>query len=144
TWPWEEMLNYARNVAGGGDPPLPGDWFPETGFGVLGGIAASWRDHGGVSGFGYPISWEYDTYQNGKRVRVQWFERGRAEWAPGREGKHNVTWGLLGSEILEMMRHIQNNVALDYNEWLDDIRTHPWAFVPGRENWPKKEMYPPW
>lgn len=136
TWPWDQMLEIARKVSGQSMPTSPpSTFFPETGYGIHGGIRANFEANGGVSRFGYPRSWEYDTYDlNGKTVRVQWFERGRAEWRQGSNPDHfDVLWGLLGNEMIGLM------IAAPYrntNEWLDDMSLKSWAFTSGESNRP--------
>jgi hypothetical protein len=62
-----------------------------------------WQQHGGVSGFGYPISEPYDAVSptDGKTYRVQWFERARLEWHPELPPAYRVSLGLLGREYLQ-------------------------------------------
>jgi N-acetylmuramoyl-L-alanine amidase len=124
TWPWDTMLSIAEQtrqlVQAGGDP---GPFFPETGFGVRGGILADFTLRGGVPIIGYPRSWEYDTRENGVKIRRQWFQRACAEWIPNRPDQPDVTWTLLGDAIID------NWFVL--GEWQFTRTTHS-AFEPGR------------
>lgn len=59
-------------------------FFKETGHSVGGGFLSYFTANGGVRIFGYPISDEMDGLtEDGKAVRVQYFERSRFEWHPG-------------------------------------------------------------
>lgn len=128
TWEWDMMFAAARNIGqtgtdGGGIIP---PFFPATGYGVSGGIRNSFTDGGGVARYGYPRSREFDIIENGQPVRVQWFQRGRAEYAPNRNpNDHNVTWSLLGDIVL-----------FDSLQTIADFRFHMndagfrWAFTP--------------
>jgi hypothetical protein len=123
TWDWNTTLSIAAQVAGGtGAGTQPGPFFHETGFGVLGGILGDFAAGGSVSRFGYPRSWEYDTVENGVKIRRQWFERGCAEWIPNRPDQPDVTWALLGSAILDNWNLLAT--------WQND-RTTRAAFTPG-------------
>lgn len=71
---------------------------------IYGGIRAAWEAAGGIAGYGLPITDEADAPATVDYQREQWFERGRAEWAPGRwPDHHDVTWGLLGLELRDMI-----------------------------------------
>jgi len=71
---------------------------------IYGGIYQAWRMAGGLAGPGYPLDDEHDAPSTVDYDREQWFERSRAEWAPGRyRDNYDVTWGLLGVELLHMI-----------------------------------------
>jgi N-acetyl-anhydromuramyl-L-alanine amidase AmpD len=132
TWPWDTMLSIARNVAGSGSTTVDSGnpFFAITGFGISGGILANYSANGGLSVFGYPRSREFDTIEDGKPLRIQWFQRGRAEWAPGRyPDQHDVTWLLAGDALL-----------FDSMDQITAFRFHMhdphfvWAFTPQTES----------
>jgi hypothetical protein len=91
----------------------PGQYFPETGFGVEGRFLAYFRSHGlsfddpGISTreslalFGYPISGELEQrLEDGKVHRVQYFERARMEYHPENEAPYDVLLGQFGRQIV--------------------------------------------
>lgn len=59
-------------------------------------IQAYWEANGGVPVFGNPITGEKQEWIGGQQYTVQYFERARLEYQPGRE----VTRGLIGVELL--------------------------------------------
>ena len=76
--------------------PAGAVYVPATRQWLGGAFLAYWRDHGGVTLFGYPISQEF--VENG--LRQQWFERARFEYHPDLPAPFRVTLGLLGHEVL--------------------------------------------
>jgi hypothetical protein len=125
TFPWDSMLTIARNVRDGLGV-IPDDssvFFPETGYGVLGGILADWKAAGGINRIGYPHSWEYDTVESGVVIRRQWFERGCAEWIPNRPNQPDVTWSLLGNAVIDNWPELI--------KWQTD-KLERAAFIPGK------------
>ena len=59
-----------------------------------------WRAHGGLAIHGYPISDEFEeTLEDGKRYRVQYFERTRLEYHPEAPEPYKVQLGQFGRRI---------------------------------------------
>jgi hypothetical protein len=81
--------------------PDPRTFFPATGH-TLGGIFGEfWLRNGQLRVFGYPISEEFYEVNalDGKRYRVQYFERARFEYHPEHAGTpYEVVLGRLGEE----------------------------------------------
>jgi hypothetical protein len=73
-------------------------YFAETGQSVAEPFLSYWRDNGGLSVFGYPISRRF-TAPDG--VQVQWFERARFEYHPELPAPFTVSLGLVGVEALK-------------------------------------------
>ena len=83
-------------------PPLqPAACFPESGKCAQGLFYAYWMAHDGPEQFGYPISDEFDeaVKADGKRLRVQYYERARLEYHQEHVNTPFVVLaGLLGTE----------------------------------------------
>lgn len=77
-------------------------FFPESGHTLRGMFREYWRQHGGVTVFGYPISEElHETNAfNGRTLLVQYFERARFELHAAPSGSYTVQLGHLGRELL--------------------------------------------
>jgi carbon dioxide concentrating mechanism protein CcmM len=76
-------------------------YFEQTGHSVKGMFRNYWRSNGGLDVFGYPISAEFDETSavDGKRYRVQYFERARFEYHPELRGtRYEVQLGHLGTQ----------------------------------------------
>jgi N-acetylmuramoyl-L-alanine amidase len=106
---WEWLLGEVAKELG-----MTGDrrYFPETGHWLAGGFKAFWEQHGGLPVFGYPLSEEYrgpaiagcGCRDDGQPHVVQWFERARFEWHPGRAPeRHDVLLGRVGAELAEKL-----------------------------------------
>lgn len=68
---------------------------------IYGGIYEAWKRAGGLAGYGYPLNEEHDAIVS-DAVREQDFQRGRAEWAPGRYPDNwDTTWALVNVELIE-------------------------------------------
>jgi hypothetical protein len=88
-------------------------YFPETGHNVCGEMLVAWQSYGleldGIPGvseaeslalFGLPLSnLQMETFSDGSRYPVQWFERARFEFHPKNPPPYNVLFGLLGDEL---------------------------------------------
>ncbi len=88
-------------------------YFPETEHNVCGEMLTVWQSHGleldGIPGtsdaesialFGLPLSnLQMETFSDGSRYPVQWFERARLEFHPKNPPPYNVLFGLLGNEL---------------------------------------------
>jgi DMSO/TMAO reductase YedYZ molybdopterin-dependent catalytic subunit len=71
-------------------------FFDPTGHNVCGRFLNYWREHGGLTIFGYPITEEMT--ENG--LTVQYFERARCEYHPDNDPPYDVLLGLLGRDVL--------------------------------------------
>ncbi len=71
-------------------------YFKETGQSVRGAFLDYWRQQGGLSSYGYPITGEFEEFHaaEGRTYIVQYFERARFEFHDGK-----VLLGRLGSEL---------------------------------------------
>jgi hypothetical protein len=110
--PHEVLLGqFGRRIVAGvpGAPTAPvadarhGRYFPETGHNVLDGAFLDfWQSNGGLAVFGYPLSEEFmQTLEDGKRYKVQYFERARLEFHPEQAGSpYAVQLGQFGRAIL--------------------------------------------
>jgi len=100
--PWKvELTNIGNLVTQGrvllqGNPNVGGDrtYFQQTGHTLGGAFGTFWRNNGGLTIFGYPISEE--LRENG--MTVQYFERARMELGP----QSKVFLGRLGALLLDM------------------------------------------
>lgn len=85
--------------------PMPGCvYFPETQHNLCGGFRAYWETFGGLAIFGYPISEEFVEVNpdTGETHVVQYFERQRFEWHPGKwPDRYDVLLGRLGAQLLQ-------------------------------------------
>jgi hypothetical protein len=72
---------------------------PQTGKRLGGVFLSYWRDHGGLAQQGYPISDEFMEVSDldGKRYRVQYFERAVFEYHPENAPPNNVLLSQLGT-----------------------------------------------
>jgi peptidoglycan/xylan/chitin deacetylase (PgdA/CDA1 family) len=80
------------------------NWYEQTGHTLCGGFRDFWEDNGGLAVFGYPISQEFREFNRdtGETHVVQYFERQRFEWHPGRwPERHDVLLGRLGAEAYD-------------------------------------------
>lgn len=78
-------------------------YFPETGHSLAGPLLAYWRQNGGLTQFGFPISEPFKGMSptNGREYVQQYFQRARLEWHPENKGtQYEVQLGLLGAEQL--------------------------------------------
>jgi hypothetical protein len=110
--PYEVLLGqFGRRIVAGipGAPTAPvadarqGRYFPETGHNVLDGAFLDfWRANGTLAVFGYPLTEAFDqVLEDGKRYRVQYFERARLEFHPEQGGSpYEVQLGQFGRQIL--------------------------------------------
>ena len=110
--PYDVLLGqFGRRVLAGvpGAPVAPvadarhGRYFPETGHNVLDGAFLDfWQANGGLAVFGYPLSEEFEqVLEDGKRYKVQYFERVRLEIHPEQSGSpYEVQLGQFGRQIL--------------------------------------------
>ncbi len=86
--PYSVLLGlFGRELTGGRQFPVgpvaPGRVFRETGYTVFGKFLQYWENWGGLPVFGYPISESYvETFPDGSRRAIQWFERARLEYHP--------------------------------------------------------------
>jgi hypothetical protein len=76
-------------------------YFPETRHSLGGPFLRHWRDNGGLTIFGYPLTEEFTETSptNGKRYKVQYFERNRFEYHPENKPPNDVLLGLLGVQV---------------------------------------------
>jgi hypothetical protein len=90
----------AKYPEGQGQQKPGGVCFSETGFCVRGAFYDYWLANGALAQQGYPISPEFDEISplDGKRYRVQYFERARFEHHPENTTPHDVLLGQLGRE----------------------------------------------
>lgn len=70
--------------------------FGETGYRTCGAFASYWQRNGGLERFGFPITGEFETTIDGKKLTIQYFERRRFEL----HSSGRVLLGLLGNEVL--------------------------------------------
>jgi len=77
-------------------------FFPQTNKTISGKFLKYWRENGGLTIFGYPITEaqpEVDP-ETGKTFLIQWFERNRFELHPEKAGtRFEVLLGLLGKDL---------------------------------------------
>jgi hypothetical protein len=79
-----------------------GHYFNETGHHVGGGFWDHWRDHGGLSIFGYPLSGELqEPCEDGQIHTVQYFERAVFEWHPQNHPPYQVLLRRLGDDAFK-------------------------------------------
>jgi hypothetical protein len=73
--------------------------FPETGKRLGGGFLNYWRENGGLTLYGYPISDEFveKSDLDGKTYTVQYFERVVFEWHPENKPPYNILLSQLGT-----------------------------------------------
>jgi hypothetical protein len=87
------------------DPPVPAipgaTYFEATGHNVTRPeFVAFWLANGGLAQFGFPLSEEFEeTLEDGKRYRVQYFERARFEWHPEAPEPFKVQLGQFGRRV---------------------------------------------
>lgn len=101
--PYQVQLGLLGSLIHPPDPPVA-DWtdprrsdqqyFPETGHAVSGVFLHFYRNHGGLTVFGYPITEAYKVEGN---ITIQYFQRARMEMYPG---DSRVYLGNLGEEWL--------------------------------------------
>lgn len=85
-------------------------FFPETGHSIAYGFRAYWEHYGDLMNFGFPLSEEFVRADG---ITVQYFERARFEWHPGKNPDHyDVLLGRLGSETLNVNN--ENHVYSNY------------------------------
>lgn len=80
------------------------DFYPESGHTLGGAFRWFWQSHGGLSVFGYPISEEFNEWDeaSGQTYLVQYFERARFEYHPENVGTpYEVLIGSLGNTLLQ-------------------------------------------
>lgn len=92
----------AAQVGGNTASPDSAFTFKETGYTVAEPFLSYWRERGGLSIFGYPIS---NLYEDGN-LKVQWFERVRMEYHPENPADTQVLLGHLGYEALKEREYI--------------------------------------
>ena len=92
------LKRYAAGAPNQRVNPDPGQYFPETGHKIGGSFWVHWRDHGGLSQQGYPLTDEVNevSQYDGKPYVVQYFERSVFEWHPANQPPYNVLLSLLG------------------------------------------------
>lgn len=73
-------------------------FFKETGKTVWGPFETYWREHGGLSQFGYPRTLVYPT---GQGYDAQWFERALFTYNPKNPDPHKVELQLLGAQVTD-------------------------------------------
>ncbi|MGA7672763.1 MAG: glycoside hydrolase domain-containing protein [Nitrolancea sp.] len=74
-------------------------WFTETGHTIAYGFRAYWESHAdAMQLFGFPLS---EEFKDAEGVTVQWFERARFEWRPGRHLPFDVQLGRVGAEAMD-------------------------------------------
>jgi hypothetical protein len=89
-------------LTGSSDPNR--DFYPQSGHTLGGAFRSYWHNRGGLAVFGYPISEEFEEWneQDGNIYTVQYFERARFEFHPERLGTpYEVQLGHVGRKILE-------------------------------------------
>jgi hypothetical protein len=77
-------------------------FYPQTGHTLCHGFRGYWERYGGLSIFGYPISQEFEEVNpdTGEVHVVQYFERQRFEWHPGKwPARYDVLLGRLGAQL---------------------------------------------
>ncbi len=77
-------------------------WFDQTGHNISGRFLDYWKQNGGLSIFGYPITEEFQMQIGDKQLTVQYFERARMELHPENQQPFDVLLGLLGNEALRL------------------------------------------
>ena len=82
-------------IPAGNDPNC--QYFGETGHSLCFGFRDYWLQQGGLDRFGYPIG-EF-TSENG--LTVQYFQRARMEWQPGKPEGQQIQLALLGSQYYD-------------------------------------------
>jgi spore germination protein YaaH len=77
-------------------------YFPETGHSLGGVFLKYWQEHGGLPIYGYPLTEEFTEVSptNGKKYKVQYFERNRFEYHPENKPPNDVQLGLLGVQVV--------------------------------------------
>ncbi|MEO8288612.1 MAG: hypothetical protein ABI670_19505 [Chloroflexota bacterium] len=77
--------------------------FPETGKSLCGRFMQYWREHGGISQQGFPLSGEFQERSDidGKTYTVQYFERAVFEYHPENKAPYDVLLSLLGTKRLK-------------------------------------------
>ena len=76
-------------------------WFESTGHNICGRFLEYWKQNGGVTIFGYPITEEFQMQIGDRQMTVQYFERARMELHPENQRPYDVLLGLLGNEALQ-------------------------------------------
>ncbi|MBX0326503.1 VanW family protein [Oscillochloris sp. ZM17-4] len=79
-------------------------FFPQSGHSLGGAFGWFWQTRGGLGVFGYPISEEFEEWDEaaGQVFLVQYFERARFEYHPENAGTpYEVQLGSLGRQLLE-------------------------------------------
>lgn len=94
-------------------------WFPETQHTLTntpGPFLTFWRNYGGLSVFGYPLSEPFQELNpdTGKVYWVQYFERNRFEYHPEEKPEFQVLLGLLGKQYYNEHKH---EPKLAVKEW---------------------------
>ncbi|HUP28033.1 MAG TPA: glycosyl hydrolase family 18 protein [Chloroflexia bacterium] len=76
-------------------------YFPQTRHSLTGPFLRYWQQKGGLPIFGYPLTEEFTeiSHTNGKRYKVQYFERNRFEYHPENKAPNDVQLGLLGVQV---------------------------------------------
>ena len=102
------------------DGPPDVVYFPVTGHHVAEPFLSTWREHGGLPIFGYPLSELIDV----DGMQVQYFERARFEYHPENAGTiHELLLGRIGAQratvdAIDMAAVIRANDVPDYDESL--------------------------
>jgi peptidoglycan/xylan/chitin deacetylase (PgdA/CDA1 family) len=89
-----------RKIAGQSDANC--NYYPQTGHRLCHGFKGYWERYGGLSVFGYPISEEFREVNpdTGQVHVVQYFERQRFEWHPGKwPERYDVLLGRVGVQV---------------------------------------------
>lgn len=73
-----------------------GEYYSETGHNVREPFYNYFKDNGGISRFGYPIT---EAYLDSTNLLVQYFQKARLEWHPGNPEPYTVILGPLSEEL---------------------------------------------
>jgi len=90
-------------------------FFAATGHNVNKSFLTYWRNHGGLTVFGYPITERFEEVNpsNGRKYIVQYFERARFELHNEGSDDPYVLLGSLGSEELQSRHQTQQQDTID-------------------------------
>ena len=102
--PYDILLGQFGRRLHPADPPVPAEpgytYFPETGHNVGPRFGAYWRDNGGLTQFGLPLSEPIEErLENGMVYTVQYFERARFELHPENSAPNDILLGQFGRRI---------------------------------------------
>src|SRR5688572_16034646 len=101
----KELTNPIDQPFVGIDKPADADgasktWFAETRHTISGKFLEYWNRYGSLHQFGFPLSEPFQEVSeaDGKTYTVQYFERNRMEFHPGKLAPYEIELGLLGVE----------------------------------------------